>query len=39
MPFTINQNEFIQEQIARLPNYYSTNRIKLIGFEKPFTII
>ena len=33
MPFTINQNEFIQEQIARLPNYYSTNRIKLIGFE------
>ena len=33
MPYTINQQEFLNEQRIRLIQYYNTNKDKLSGFE------
>lgn len=33
MPYSTNEQEFLQEQETRLKSYYSTNKIKLVGFE------
>ena len=33
MPFTIDVQEYREEQINRIPSYYNTNRAKLTGFE------
>ena len=33
MPYTIDPIEFIREQESRVVKYYSTNKLKLSGFE------
>ena len=33
MPYTIDPIEFIREQESRVIKYYSTNKLKLSGFE------
>jgi hypothetical protein len=33
MPYTTDEQEFLNEQDTRLKTYYSTNKIKLVGFE------